>query len=137
MQFTAPVIAVKRVRSGERVGYGGVWVAPEDCRIAVLAVGYADGYPREVTADAAVLLNGSRCKLAGRVSMDMMSVVMAAGAEVSIGDQALLWGSQLPVEQVAQTAGTIAYTLMCGIGGRVSREYVPGVPSGAQHDDSR
>lgn len=124
MQFTAPVIAVKNVRSGEKVGYGGAWVAPQDCRIAILAVGYADGYPREMSDDAAVVLNGQRCPLTGRVSMDMMSVLLGTGVEVSIGDRAVLWGGPLPIEQVAQTAGTIAYTLMCGIGSRVSREYV-------------
>ena len=110
MNFEAPVIAVHDVRRGESVGYGGIWTADSDTRVAVIAAGYADGYPREVTPGTPVLLDGQPRPLVGRVSMDMICVQLEPEDRVTAGEQALLWGRGLPVEVIAGHAGTIAYT---------------------------
>ncbi|HAK51595.1 MAG TPA: alanine racemase, partial [Gammaproteobacteria bacterium] len=105
------------------VGYGGTWVAPRNCRVAVLAVGYADGYPREIF-NGSVALGDVRRNIVGRVSMDMICVELDDHDDVSVGDEAVLWGIGLPIEEVATMARTIPYTLMCGVGKRVRRNYL-------------
>src|SRR5271169_3889566 len=107
MTLHSRVIAVKDVEVGERVGYGGTWVAARSTRLAVAAVGYGDGYPRSVAAGAPVLVNGERAVLAGRVSMDMIGIdVTDLKRPANLGDPVLLWGPQLPVEEIAKLAGT-------------------------------
>ncbi len=124
MTLTAPVIAINQVSEGDAVGYGGIWTAPADCRIAVIAIGYADGYPREAPMSTPVLIGGQKCMLAGRVSMDMITVELAADDLVRVGDRCVLWGKGLPIEEISRCTGTIPYTLMCGVSKRVSRNYV-------------
>ena len=125
MTLHSRVIAVKDVALGERVGYGGTWVAARPTRLAVAAVGYGDGYPRSVAAGAPVLVNGERAMLAGRVSMDMIGIdVTDLKRPANLGDPVLLWGPQLPVEEIAQLAGTIPYELLCGITQRVAAELI-------------
>lgn len=125
MTLHSRVIAVKDVAVGERVGYGGTWVAARPTRLAVAAVGYGDGYPRSVEAGAPVLVNGERAALAGRVSMDMIGIdVTDLKRRANLGDPVLLWGPQLPVEEIAQLAGTIPYELLCGITQRVAAELI-------------
>ena len=128
MSFGAPVIAVRTIRQGESVGYGGIWTADKDSTIAVIAVGYADGYPREIAQGAPVLVNGVRYPLVGRVSMDMICVQLddsysKKAHSVKVGDRAVLWGDDLPVEEIADKAGTIPYTLLCGVTARVHRQH--------------
>ena len=123
MSFGAPVIAVRTIRQGESVGYGGVWTADKDSTIAVIAVGYADGYPREIAQGAPVLVNGVRYPLVGRVSMDMICVQLDMAHSVKVGDRAILWGDDLPVEEIADKAGTIPYALLCGVTARVNRRH--------------
>ncbi len=122
MTFSAPVIAVHQVQAGETVGYNGIWQAEKPTRLAVIAVGYADGYPREIE-QAQVHLNGRRFPVVGRVSMDMICVALDDDVVVNRGDKAELWGSQIAVNEVARWAGTLAYTLMCGVSARVPRVY--------------
>ena len=124
MTFTAPIIAIRQVRTGESVGYGGIWTAPADTRLAVAAAGYADGYPREIAPDAPVLIGNERRPIVGRVSMDMLMVELQADDKVAVNDRVVLWGKGLPVGEIASLAGTLAYTLLCGVSARVSREYV-------------
>ena len=123
MTFDAPVIAVRTVRQGESVGYGGIWTADKRSTIAVIAAGYADGYPREIGQGAPVLVNGVRYPLVGRVSMDMLCVYLDEAHSVKVGDRATLWGGDLPIEEIADKAGTIPYTLLCGVTARVNREH--------------
>jgi alanine racemase len=127
MSLVAPIIAIKTLQQGDTVGYGSRWMAGKKCRIAVVAIGYADGYPREVTIGTPVWINGKRRRLIGRVSMDMLTVELQDEDIVSIGDSVELWGKNLPVEEISACAGTIPYTLMCGVSRRVPREY-PGHP---------
>lgn len=123
MHFTAPVIAVRRLEPGESVGYGSLWTAESRTRIAVVAAGYGDGYPREIAADTPVLINGERRPVRGRVSMDMMTVQLEDRDIVQVGDHVTLWGGGLPIEEIAKAAGTVTYTLMCSINARVRRTY--------------
>ena len=124
MTFSSNVIAVKRIAKGERVGYGGDWQAARDTVLAVIGVGYGDGYPRHAKSGTPVLVKGARAQLVGRVSMDMITVDVTDLAPVSIGDAVTLWGEGLPAEEVAEWASTISYTLFCGITNRVARSYV-------------
>jgi alanine racemase len=119
MRLVSTVIAVREVPAGETVGYGGTWRAQRDSRVAILAGGYGDGLPRSLPNGTPVLVRGQRAALAGRVSMDMIAVDVTNVAEVAVGDPALLWGPELPVEEIAAHAGTISYELLCGVSQRV------------------
>lgn len=125
MSFESRLIAVKRLPRGHRVGYGGDWRAERDSVVGVAAVGYGDGYPWHSSRDTPVLVNGCRVPVIGRVSMDMISIDLTDAATAAPGDPVLLWGEGLPVEEVAQRAGTIAWQLLTGIGARVTRRFVP------------
>ncbi|NIR61640.1 MAG: alanine racemase [Gammaproteobacteria bacterium] len=119
MTFATRLIAVKRLRRGDAVGYGGTWVCPEDMPVGVAAVGYGDGYPRHARNGTPVLVNGERVPLVGRVSMDMICLDLRAQPHANLGDDVVLWGGGLPAEEVARHADTIAYELFCGITARV------------------
>ncbi|MBS1199324.1 MAG: alanine racemase [Proteobacteria bacterium] len=119
MTLATRVIAVKQVEAGERVGYGGVWRASRPSRLAIAAGGYGDGYPRNTAAGTQVLVAGRRATLAGRVSMDMIAVDVTDLPSVSVGEEVVLWGPGVPVEDVARAAGTIPYELICGVSQRV------------------
>lgn len=125
MQLQARLIAVKTVRKNDAIGYGLDFTAPKSMRIGIVGFGYGDGYPRTVDrgGDAsapAVLINGNRAPLVGRVSMDMLTVDVSK-IEARIGDEVTLWGDGLSVDEVAAWAGTIAYELLCKISERVER----------------
>lgn len=123
MSLKAPIIAVNELKPGDQVGYGGLWQADKACRVAVVALGYADGYPREMPGGTPVLINGERRILVGRVSMDMCTVLLEDHDAVTPGDWATFWGKTLPIDEIAAKAGTISYTLMAGQGARVQRTY--------------
>jgi alanine racemase len=121
MTLQSHVIAIKDLSPGERVGYGGDWTAVRPTRLAVAAVGYGDGYPRNLASGAPVLVNGERAGLAGRVSMDMIGIdVTDVRRTPALGDPVVLWGEGLPVEEIAVWADTIPYELLCGISQRVA-----------------
>jgi len=122
MTLMSTVIAVRDVRRGERVGYGGAWTAARESRIAIIAGGYGDGLLRSLPNGAPVVIAGRRAPLAGRVSMDMIAVDVTDLPPVRIGAEAELWGTQLPVEEVAAAAGTLPYELVCGVSQRVPIE---------------
>jgi alanine racemase len=121
MSLETEVIAVKTVLTGESVGYGATWRASRDSRIAVVAAGYGDGYPRSAPSGTPVVINGRRAQLIGRVSMDMIAVDVTDLHGVAVGDPVELWGKALPVEEVARWAGTIPYVLICAVSRRVPR----------------
>jgi alanine racemase len=87
--------------------------------VGVVAVGYGDGYPRHAAPGTPVLVNGRRVPLIGRVSMDMITVDLRTQPDVGVGAPVVLWGDGLPIEDVAEQAGTIAYELLCGVTQRV------------------
>lgn len=122
MTLQSEVIAVKDVAVGETVGYGGTWRATRATRMAVVAAGYGDGYPRGVPSGTPVAVNGHRAPLIGRVSMDMVTVDVTDLPPVATGDPVVLWGDGLPVEEIARLAGTIPYELICGVSQRVHHD---------------
>ncbi len=111
MNFESRLIAVNRHRAGDSIGYGATWRCPRDLDLGLVAVGYADGYPRAAPSGTAVLVNGQRAPLAGRVSMDSLAVDLGDIAAVP-GDPVRLWGDGLPVNEIATAAGTIGYELL-------------------------
>lgn len=115
MQFESELISVKGVKAGDRVGYGGRWTARKDTVIGIVTAGYGDGYSRFLPSGAPVLVNGRRVPLAGRISMDLAAVDLGPNSGEAIGDPVILWGDGLPVEEVAGSAGTVPYTLLCGV----------------------
>jgi alanine racemase len=121
MTLSCRLLAINTVEQGERVGYGGRFECPETLRIGVAGIGYGDGYPRAVPDGTPVLLNGRRAAIAGRVSMDMITLDLRDHDDARVGDEVVLWGQGLPVEEVARAAGMIPYELVCGVTGRVRR----------------
>ena len=124
MQLVSKVIALNTVGPGESVGYGGSWVAKKNTDVAVVAIGYGDGYPRHVNDQACVLIEGELCPVIGPVSMDMITVDVSKVPQVKVDSDVVLWGDGLGVEQVAQWANTINYELLCQVTGRVQRRYI-------------
>jgi len=120
MTFETRLIAVNDVPAGDSIGYGARFTAARDMRIGVAAVGYGDGYPRNMPDGTAVLVNGREQQLVGRVSMDMITIDLAGQRDAQVGDSVVLWGQGLPVERVAETVGTIPYELLCRVTRRVT-----------------
>ena len=124
MRLKSQVIAVNEIEAGAIVGYGATWTAQQDSKIAVVAMGYGDGYPRHAKNGTPVLINGKRYPMAGRVSMDMITVDVGRDGDVKIGDPVILWGPELAAEEVAQHADTICYEMFCNLANRVNRVFV-------------
>ena len=122
--LTAPVIALREVAIGDTAGYDGRWTAERPSRLAVLAIGYADGYLRSLSNRGVVMLGGAECPVVGAVSMDTLIVDVTDADDVALGQRAELFGPALSVDRVARLAGTIAYELLAGVGARVERRYV-------------
>ena len=123
MRFSSSVIALRSVPAGESVGYGGRWTAQRDSVIATLPVGYGDGYPLGAADGTPVGINGQIAALAGRVSMDMVTVDVTDCANLSLGAPAVLWGDQPSIDDVAARSGTIGYELMTRLTPRATRVY--------------
>lgn len=119
MNLYSRIIAIKQVKKGQAVGYGGSWLAEQDTLIAVVSIGYGDGYPRHAKQGTPVIINNQRLPLIGRVSMDMLTLDLSGTNNIKLGDKVRLWGESLPVEEIAACAKTIPYTLLCGITQRV------------------
>ena len=119
MTLRSEVIAVHDIRPGERVGYGGTFVAEQSTRVGVVACGYGDGYPRHAPTGTPILVNGHRTRTLGRVSMDMLVCDLTHLPEAGVGSPVVLWGQGLPAEEVAAAAGTICYELFCALAPRV------------------
>ncbi len=120
MNLVSRLIAVREHKANQPVGYACHWLAKQDTRLGIVAIGYGDGYPRNAPEGTPVLINGRRVPIVGRVSMDMLTVDLGADATDKVGDDALLWGEALPVEEVAEHIGTIAYELVTKLTPRVA-----------------
>lgn len=128
MTLRSAIIAVRELPAGEPVGYGGRWLTPRPSRIGVVACGYGDGYDRHARDGTPVLVAGKRTAIAGKVSMDMLTVDITDIPEADIGSEVVLWGRAsnglvLPVDEVARHCDTISYTLLTGVLPRVPRRY--------------
>jgi len=121
MTLSCRLLAINEAKAGDSVGYGATYRCPENMRVGVAGIGYGDGYPRGVGDGTPVLLKGRRATLAGRVSMDMLTIDLRGHDDARIGDEVVLWGEGLPVEEIARHAGAIPYELICGVTRRVKR----------------
>jgi len=129
MTLAAHIIAVQNLAVGDTVGYGSCFTATEPMRVGVVACGYADGYPRLCPSGTPVLVDGVRTRTLGRVSMDMVAVDLGPVPRAGYGSVATLWGraagtgadagAVLPIDEVAASAGTVGYELMCALATRV------------------
>jgi len=132
MTLESQLIAVQQLARGDAVGYGSRFVAPAPMRIGVVACGYADGYPRHAPNGAPILVDGIRTVVLGTVSMDMLTVDLTPVPQARVGSRVVLWGEGLPIDEVAQAAGTLGYELMCALTPRVRVEVKNGQPQGLE-----
>ncbi|MXX98812.1 MAG: alanine racemase [Gammaproteobacteria bacterium] len=114
MHLTAPVIAIRDFEKGDRLGYNGEYVCAKKTRAAIIGTGYGDGYPWHAASGTPVWVSGKRCRIAGHISMDMITVD-ATGVDLVVGDNAELWGEHIAVSEVAEHASTIPYELLCSV----------------------
>ena len=121
MNFKSVVSLVKHLHAGDTVSYGRTFKAEKDMRVATISCGYADGYPRLLSNRGYVLINGQKANIIGRVCMDQFCVDVTDIPDVKRGDEVLLWGKELPIEQFADMIGTINYEMVCGVSSRVKR----------------
>ena len=124
MTLTSKVIAVQYLNSGDKVGYGQTFRADRSMRVGIVAGGYADGYPRHAPIGTPVLVNGTRTRIIGRVSMDMLHVDLSGIENAGVGSPVIFWGKGMPVDEVAQSAGTIGYELLCSLTKRIKIETI-------------
>ncbi len=128
MTFSCRIMAKHQLKKGDMVGYGSRWIAEKDSRIAVISVGYGDGYPRVVDNNAQVLVHGKNgdylCQIIGRVAMDMLMIDISHVAEntININDKVILWGDKPTIDSIADSADTIGYELLCRLTTRPKRK---------------
>ena len=118
------VLEVKDIPAGAPVGYGAIYRATAPIRIAVLAAGYADGYPHRLSNRGKVLVGERICPVIGAVSMDVTTIDVTGIEGLKTGDPVTLLGGEIDAQQIARTAGTISYAVLCGISSRVARMFV-------------
>jgi alanine racemase len=124
MTLQSEIISVQTLQSGEGVGYGQLFRAERTMRVGVVACGYADGYPRHALTGTPVLVNGRLSRTLGRVSMDMLCVDLSESDDADVGSTVVLWGEGLSVDDVAMSAGTSSYELLCALAARVPTEEI-------------
>jgi alanine racemase len=125
MTLESSLISVKKIKSGETIGYGERYICKIDTLIGVVAIGYADGYPRSAKDGTPVFINGGIATIAGRVSMDMITVNLSGINNPKIGDRVELFGLNVSVDEVAKYCDTISYEIFSQITSRVYKTYVP------------
>lgn len=119
MTLSSRILGVQQIAVGERVGYGGTFVAQRPTRLGIVACGYADGYPRHAPSGTPILVAGQRSTTLGRVSMDMLACDLTDLPEAGVDSPVVLWGEGLPADEVATAAGTISYEMFCALARRV------------------
>jgi alanine racemase len=128
LSWHATVLSVKDIPAGALVGYGGMYRAPHPMKLAVLAAGYADGIPHRLSNRGSVIVKGKFAPIVGAVSMDLTSIDVTASPDTKVGDAVILLGSEggvsIDAQEIAKLAGTISYSVLCGIHARVKRIYV-------------
>lgn len=128
LTWRATVLSVKEVPAGTLIGYGGMFRAPQPMRIAVLAAGYADGIPHRLSNRGSVIVNGKLAPIVGAVSMDLTSIDVTNAPETRPGSAVTLLGAEgsarMDAQKIAKLAGTISYSVLCGIHARVKRIYI-------------
>ncbi len=125
MTLASELIAVRDLRPGDSVGYGGTYSASGPMRIGIVACGYADGYPRHAPTGTPILVCGRRTRTLGRVAMDMLFADLTGIPEAAVGSPVTLWGEGLSADEVAASAGTVSYELLCALTPRVTVAETP------------
>ena len=120
MTFRAPIISIRNIKKGERVGYGGRKQASHDMKIAIVYAGYADGIPQTTTDGTKVMVNDKEAEIFGRVSMDLVSIDVTNLPKVSENDLVSFWSEKLPINEFSNKNGLISYELMTRINSRVN-----------------
>lgn len=120
MTLSSEIIGIQDISAGDAVGYGSRFIADKPMKIGVVACGYADGYPRHAPNGTPVIVDGLRTGIVGRVSMDMISIDLTHIPTARVGSKVMLWGDDLPIDEVANAAGTIGYEIMCALAPRVT-----------------
>ncbi len=128
MRFESRLISIRQLAAGDSIGYGARYTCDRPTRIGVVAAGYADGYPRNAPDGTPVAVNGRPACLAGRVSMDMLTIDLGQQADAQIGDPVQLWGEQIAIGEVARRCDTIPYELFTRVSQRVHFDYLGGRP---------
>ena len=123
MRFSAEIIALNDIKSGEHVGYGSTFTAEKDMTLAIVSIGYGDGYPRTFLKQNFVAINGKLVRLVGRVAMDMIAID-ATNLNLELGTEVELWGQHRLVDDVAEANGTIGYELLCRMSNRPIRKII-------------
>ena len=128
LTWKAAILTLKDIPAGAYIGYGGMYRAPKPLRIAVLAAGYADGIPHRLSNRGRVIAAGRLVPIVGAVSMDVTTIDVTHCPHLRPGDAVTLLGAEgdvsIDAQQIARTAGTISYSVLCGISARVKRIYV-------------
>ncbi len=123
-RLCAPVIQVRTIAAGEAVGYSATFAARTQTRIATVALGYGDGIPRAGSGRAEAFIAGGRARIAGRVSMDLISLDLAGlTPDVQAGDYAVFFGEEVSLFEAAAACGTFPYEMLTGLGRRIERRY--------------
>lgn len=125
MTLTSELIAVRELQTGDRLGYGGTFEAPRAMRVGIVACGYADGYPRHAPTGTPILVAGARTRTLGRVSMDLIHADLTGIPQAQVGSPVTLWGEGLSADEVAASAGTVSYELLCALAPRVPVSEIP------------
>ncbi|UVE17689.1 alanine racemase [Pseudomonas sp. LS44] len=115
MTLESKIISVRELPAGEPVGYGARFISERPTRVGVVAMGYADGYPRHAPTGTPVLIDGQASRLIGRVSMDMLTVDLSDLPQAGLGSRVELWGKHVLASDVAAQAGTIPYQIFCNL----------------------
>lgn len=123
MRLESAIIAIRELAAGEPIGYGARFHCEKNTTVGVVAMGYADGYPRHAIDGTPIAVNGVRTRLVGRVSMDMLTIDIT-GMNCQIGDRVQCWGDQVLATEVALASNTIPYTLFTGVTRRVPLTYI-------------
>lgn len=124
MNLETMLISIHKRKAGESIGYGGVYTIPHDTYIGVVAIGYGDGYPRLAPEGTPVYLNGRTVPIVGRVSMDMITVDLGPVLQDKVGDNVVIFGKELPIEQIAKHIGISTYELTTSLTERVQMHKV-------------
>ena len=119
MTLRSKLIGVQSLQAGDTVGYGSAFSAEGALRIGVVACGYADGYPRHAPTGTPILVCGRRTRTLGRVAMDMLFTDLSGIPDAAVGSPVTLWGEGLSADEVAASAGTVSYELLCALTPRV------------------
>ena len=124
MSLQSRLISIRRMKKGNTIGYHGTWECPEDMPVGFVSCGYADGYPRNFIAETPVIVRNQKASIIGRISMDSFAIDLRGIPTCKIGDSVLLWGPSLPIELIAEKAGTIPNQLLTGLTDRVAKTFV-------------